>query len=49
MVEVRTGQPFSLSHPCVERGATIGYHPGAHRQALADVKAVLRSALRLPP
>jgi dienelactone hydrolase len=43
-----TGQPFTLSHPCVERGATIGYHPDAHRQALADVTAFLRSALRLP-
>jgi dienelactone hydrolase len=49
MVEVRTGQPFTLSHPCVERGATIGYHPDAHRQAQDDVKNFLRSALRLQP
>jgi hypothetical protein len=26
-----------------------GYHPDAHRQALGDVKAFLRSALRLQP
>ena len=49
MLEVRTGQPFTLSHPCVERGATIGYHPDAHRKAVEDVKAFLRSALRLQP
>ena len=49
MVLARTGEPFSLSHPCIVRGATIGYHPEAHRQALADVKAFLRSTFRLPP
>lgn len=49
MVLARTGEPFSFSHPCIVRGATIGYHPEAHRQALADVKSFLRSALRLPP
>jgi dienelactone hydrolase len=48
-VEVRTGQLFTLSHPCVERGATIGYHRDAHRQALDDVKVFLRSALHLQP
>jgi hypothetical protein len=48
MVLARTGEPFSLSHPCVVRGATIGYHPAGHGQALLDVKAFLRSALRLP-
>jgi hypothetical protein len=47
MVFADTGQPFSLSHPCIERGVTIGYHPEAHRQALADVTAFFRSALRL--
>jgi dienelactone hydrolase len=49
MVLARTGEPFTLSHPCVVRGATIGYHPEAHGQAILDVKAFLRSALRLPP
>ena len=49
MVLARTGEPFSLSHPCVVRGATIGYHPDAHRQALVDIKSFLRSALRLAP
>jgi len=49
MVVARTGEPFTWTHSCVKRGATIGYHPDAHRQAIADVKAFLRSALRLPP
>jgi dienelactone hydrolase len=49
MVLTGTSEPFSLSHPCVERGATIGYHPGAHSRAIAEVKAFLRSALRLTP
>jgi hypothetical protein len=49
MVEVSTGQLFTLSHPCVERGATIGYHRDAYRQALDNVKVFLRSALHLQP
>ena len=40
-----TGQPFSLTHPCVQRGATIGYNPDAHRRALADVTTFLRAVL----
>jgi dienelactone hydrolase len=40
-----SGPPFSLTHPCVERGATIGYNPEAHRRALADVTSFLRAVL----
>jgi dienelactone hydrolase len=49
MVLARTGEPFSFSHPCIVRGATIGYHREAHLRALSDVKSFLRSALRLAP
>jgi dienelactone hydrolase len=40
-----TGQPFGLNHPCVERGATIGYHPEAHRNAVVDVTSFLQTVL----
>jgi dienelactone hydrolase len=45
MVNRETGQPFTLDDACVERGATIGYHPQAHQQALVAVKALLSATL----
>jgi dienelactone hydrolase len=32
------GRPLTAASPCVTRGATLGYDPRAHRQAIADVK-----------
>jgi dienelactone hydrolase len=49
MVFRDTGQPFAAGHPCVRRGATIGYDPEAHRLALDAVKAFLASALKAAP
>lgn len=46
MVSMPSGKPWSFDDPCVERGATIGYHPGAHAKVLTDVKAFLSHALR---
>jgi dienelactone hydrolase len=37
-----TGKPSSSENSCRKRGATIGYHPAAHRQAIEDVRAFLK-------
>ena len=36
-----TGKPSNSENPCRRRGATIGHHPGAYKQAIEDVKAFL--------
>jgi dienelactone hydrolase len=33
------GKRFSGASPCMTRGASVGYDAGAHRQAIADLKA----------
>jgi dienelactone hydrolase len=38
---VSDGRPLSPASPCVTRGATLGYHPTAHKQSLLDVKTFL--------
>jgi dienelactone hydrolase len=47
VVNVRTGQPFSMNDPCIERGATVGYDPAAHQKALKAVKESLRAIFKL--
>jgi dienelactone hydrolase len=47
LVNVRTGQPFSLDDPCIERGATVGYDPEAHQKALKAVKEMLSAVFKL--
>jgi dienelactone hydrolase len=41
------GRLAGFDAPCVVRGASIGYSPDAHRQALLDVQDFLGSAFRL--
>lgn len=36
-----TGKPSNSENSCRKRGATIGYHPGAHKQAIEDVQTFL--------
>jgi dienelactone hydrolase len=43
MVFRDTGQPFGLDHPCVRRGATIGYDAAAYQASLKAVKELLAS------
>jgi dienelactone hydrolase len=38
------GRPLSPASRCAARGATLGYDPQAHKQAIADVKAFLDDA-----
>jgi dienelactone hydrolase len=47
MMNVRTGQPFSIKDPCIERGATVGYDPGAHQKALKAVTEILSAVFKL--
>jgi dienelactone hydrolase len=41
LVNRDTGQPFSLSDPCVVRGGTSGSDPAAYRAALQAVRALV--------
>jgi dienelactone hydrolase len=42
-----TGQPFSFTDACVTRGATLGYDPRAHHDAVLAVTAFLRDLFKL--
>jgi hypothetical protein len=47
-VNSKTKKPFGYaSDPCVERGATIGYHAKAHADVTKAVKQFVRSTLQL--
>ncbi len=49
ITNLETGQPFSWSDTCVQRGATVGYDPRAHAEAVKAVKEFLTSTLKLGP
>ncbi len=40
-----TGEPLKPTDKCILRGATVGYHPKAARQARVDVRAALATFL----
>jgi hypothetical protein len=44
-----TGRSFSDSHPCVERGATVGYHSQAQGQAVKAMKDIPDLSFKLSP
>lgn len=48
IVNAKTGTPFTLSDPCVERGYTQGYDEQAHRDVTKAVQEVLRQVFKLP-
>jgi dienelactone hydrolase len=49
LVNRDTGQPFSLSDPCVVLGGTSGPDPAAYRAALQTVKALVGTEARPSP
>jgi dienelactone hydrolase len=49
LVSRDSGQPFSLSDPCVVRGGTFGPDPAAYRAALQAVKALVGTDARQSP
>lgn len=46
-VDTVTGAPLSERSACVTHGATVGYHPRAHREAVAAVKEFLAATFGL--
>jgi dienelactone hydrolase len=49
IINRETGKPFSFADACVQRGATLGYDPRAHAEAVKAVKEFLRSTFKLSP
>lgn len=47
IINSQTGQPFSMSDPCVERGTNVGYNAQAHSEALKAVKELLTVTFKL--
>jgi dienelactone hydrolase len=45
VVNAETGQPLTYHDPCWGRGVTVGYEPRAYADALASVKAFLKTAI----
>jgi hypothetical protein len=44
-----TGRSFSDSCPCVERGATVGYHSQAQGEAVKAMKNIPDLSFKLSP
>jgi len=49
LVNRESGQPFSLSDPCVVVGGTFGPDPAAYRDALQAVRALVGTEARPSP
>jgi dienelactone hydrolase len=47
IINRETKQPFTISDPCIERGATVGYDPRATAEATKAVKELLTSLWKL--
>lgn len=47
IINVKTGQPFTFSDPCVELGPHIAYDAAATDAGVAGVNTFLRSAFKL--
>jgi dienelactone hydrolase len=47
IINLDTGQPFSRTDACVTRGATVGYDPNAHAEAVKAIREFLQSAWKL--
>jgi dienelactone hydrolase len=43
----KTGQPFDLNDPCVEKGPQVAYNPAAHQATVRAVKEFLSATFRL--
>ena len=49
LINLDTGKTFSSKDACVTRGATVGYDPSAHADALKAVRLFLTSTFELGP
>lgn len=48
IVNVKTGKPFDLKDPCVEKGPQVAYNAAAHDATVRAVKEFLAVTFRLP-
>lgn len=46
LIDTQTKQPFTYSAPCVERGPTLAYDPGAHAHAVLEVTRLVTTFLK---
>ena len=47
LLNSKTGKPFDLSDPCLERGWQFGYNAVAYEATLASVKSFLRTTFNI--
>ena len=47
IVNAKTGAPYTLDDPCVERGAQVAYNEAAHKATVAAVKEFLAMTFKL--
>lgn len=47
ILNAKTGQPYSLNDPCVERGTQVVYNPSAHQATVKAVKEFLATVFAL--
>lgn len=48
IVNAKSGRPYDLNDPCVERGTQVAYHPGAHQATVKAIKEFLVATFRIP-
>ena len=46
-MNAKTGAPYTLDDPCVERGAQVVYNEAAHKATVAAVKEFLAMTFKL--
>jgi dienelactone hydrolase len=47
IVNAKTGKPYDLSDPCVEKGPHVGYNAAAHRATITGVREFLGAVFKL--
>ena len=48
-MNAKTGKPYDLNDPCVEKGPRVAYSAAAHEATTRAVKAFLVTTFRIPP
>ena len=48
ILNAKTGKPYYLNDPCVEKGPQIAYNPAAHEATIRAVKEFLVTTFRIP-
>ena len=49
IMNAKTGKPFTLADPCVEKGAHVGYNEAATAATVKAVKDFLTATFKLKP